>query len=242
MPVAQQNALVQKYCAVCHTDASQNGGLTLQHFDAAHPDPGVAAMMLGKLKTGALGAAGIDYPTMRRFRPGPSATAAEATGAHRWQMHPMEDLKTKASILTASIVRDVPSKVSKDVPDSYRLIVSCRPDTRDARIDLAWSPRVSETRSGAVRARGREEAGDFSGGRHGKNGQRYEGKLGARLHPALSRRKESPGGRSWPAIADPDPDGSRRLAEREGRVSVQRIAASRSSGSFGVFQRRSRRR
>lgn len=30
MPAAQQNALVQKYCAVCHTDASKDGGLSLQ--------------------------------------------------------------------------------------------------------------------------------------------------------------------------------------------------------------------
>src|SRR5450432_2117870 len=28
MPVEQQNALVQKYCAVCHTDAVRNGGLS----------------------------------------------------------------------------------------------------------------------------------------------------------------------------------------------------------------------
>jgi hypothetical protein len=34
MPAAQQNALVETYCAVCHTDASRNGGLSLQHFDA----------------------------------------------------------------------------------------------------------------------------------------------------------------------------------------------------------------
>ena len=34
MPVAQQNALVQKYCAVCHTDAAKDGALSLPHFDA----------------------------------------------------------------------------------------------------------------------------------------------------------------------------------------------------------------
>jgi hypothetical protein len=34
-PAAQQNALVQRYCAVCHTDAAKNGGLSLEHFDAA---------------------------------------------------------------------------------------------------------------------------------------------------------------------------------------------------------------
>lgn len=53
MPAAQQNALVQKYCAVCHNDSHQNGGLSLEHFDAAHPDPGVAAMLVSKM-TGAL--------------------------------------------------------------------------------------------------------------------------------------------------------------------------------------------
>src|SRR5580704_9067755 len=52
MPVAQQNALVQKYCAVCHTDAHMNGGLSLEHFDAPHSNPGVAAMMLSKLTNG----------------------------------------------------------------------------------------------------------------------------------------------------------------------------------------------
>src|SRR5580692_11718733 len=58
MPAAQQNALIQKYCAVCHTDASMNGGISLQHFDAAHAVPGEAAMMAGKLKGGAMGASG----------------------------------------------------------------------------------------------------------------------------------------------------------------------------------------
>ncbi len=58
MPVTQQNALVQKYCAVCHTDASMNGGLSFEHFDAAHADPGDAAMMVSKLKGKALGASG----------------------------------------------------------------------------------------------------------------------------------------------------------------------------------------
>ena len=52
MPAAQQNALVQKYCAVCHNDAHVNGGLSLEHFDAAQPDPGVAAMLVSKLTNG----------------------------------------------------------------------------------------------------------------------------------------------------------------------------------------------
>ena len=58
MPVAQQNALVKKYCAVGHSDADMNGGLSLERFDAAQPDPGVAAMIVSKLKSNAMGASG----------------------------------------------------------------------------------------------------------------------------------------------------------------------------------------
>ena len=58
MPAAEQNALVMKYCAVCHTDAAMNGGLSLQHYDAAKRNPGLAAIMLTKLNNGAMGAAG----------------------------------------------------------------------------------------------------------------------------------------------------------------------------------------
>jgi hypothetical protein len=145
MPVQQQNALVQKYCAVCHTDAHPNGGLSLQHFDAAHPDPGVAAMMLGKLKTGAIGAAGVKIPDDATVHAWISAMSAEAAGAGRWRVNRMEDPAAKASILSASIVRNVPSAVSPDVPDSYRLTVTCRADTHEAKMELAWSPGVPKT-------------------------------------------------------------------------------------------------
>src|SRR5690349_10972635 len=52
LPVAQQNAIVQQHCAVCHSDATPNGGLSLQHFDAAQASPALAAMMLSKLTSG----------------------------------------------------------------------------------------------------------------------------------------------------------------------------------------------
>jgi len=58
MPPTRQNALVQQYCAVCHTDAAKNGGLSLEHYDAAQADPALAAMLLSKLRNGAMGAAG----------------------------------------------------------------------------------------------------------------------------------------------------------------------------------------
>jgi hypothetical protein len=145
MPVPQQNELVQKYCAVCHTDTHKNGGLSLEHFDAAHPDPGVAAMMLGKLKTGAIGAAGLKPPDQATVQAWISAMAVEAAGANRWSVNRTEDPATKASILSASIVQELPSAVSADVPDSYRLTVTCRADTHEAAMEFAWSPGVPKT-------------------------------------------------------------------------------------------------
>ena len=54
MPPSQQNALVQKYCAVCHTDAARNGGLSLQHFDVRTASPSLTAMMLSKVTQGVM--------------------------------------------------------------------------------------------------------------------------------------------------------------------------------------------
>src|SRR3954454_5123804 len=69
MPVAQQNALVQKYCAVCHTDAARNGGLSLEHFDASQAAPSLAAMMVSKLTSG------VSLETARAAASDPGAAA-----------------------------------------------------------------------------------------------------------------------------------------------------------------------
>jgi hypothetical protein len=138
MPVAQQNALVQKYCAVCHMDAHRNGGLSLEHFDAAHADPGLAAMMVGKLKGGAFGAAGIRPPDKETQDALQSALSAEAVGADQWTV------LSKAPMLTASVVREVPSpeKANHGEPDVYRLVLTCREDVHEAQMQLAWAPAV----------------------------------------------------------------------------------------------------
>lgn len=131
MPVKQQNALVAKYCAVCHTDAMPLGGLTLQHFDAGHVDPTVATMMLSKLDSGAMGASGQKLPDKPTQKALYDALKARSAGSEKWVV------RRNAGVMTASMVRSVPAK---DQPDLYRLVVTCRPDSHDAEVRLAWSP------------------------------------------------------------------------------------------------------
>src|SRR5262245_50358791 len=129
MPVAQQNALVQRYCAVCHDDAHRNGGLSLRHFDASVVEPSLAAMMVSKLKSGAMGAAGLglpDRPTQEGFF---DALMAKSTGANEWTLTPTQDPATRAPIVTASIVRELYSSANPQNAKLYRLKLTCRTDT-----------------------------------------------------------------------------------------------------------------
>lgn len=135
MPVAQQNALVKQYCAVCHSDAKPTGGLSLEQFDAGHPDPGVVAMMLSKLKDGAMSAAGItqpDKPVMKALR---NALSGEAKGAGDWIV------SRNALLVKAGIVREVRSPEAGAEPDLYRLQVTCHLDTHEGEVQVAWAPK-----------------------------------------------------------------------------------------------------
>jgi hypothetical protein len=162
MPAAQQNALIQKYCAVCHTDAHLNGGLSLEHFDAAHPDPGVAAMLLSKLtsglslekvrkvesdpdaaamlaakmKTGAMGAAGLPVPDRGTQNALVAALSAETAGASAWTVN------RRGQVLTAGIAREVRSATNAADADMYRLTLTCDPDTHKGEMLLSWAPGV----------------------------------------------------------------------------------------------------
>src|SRR5437016_5750851 len=135
MPAAQQNALVQKYCAVCHTDAANNGGLSLEHFDAAQAAPSLTAMLLSKLtggvslqtvrgapsnpdaaalvdrkmKSGAMGAAGIPIPDKATIDALIQAFAAESDGATGWSVQHTKDAATQTPVVEASILREMPS-------------------------------------------------------------------------------------------------------------------------------------
>jgi len=166
MPAAQQNALVQKYCAVCHTDAANNGGLSLEHFDAAQAAPGLTAMLLSKLtggvsletvreapsnagaaalvdkkmKSGAMGAAGIPIPDKATIDALIQALAAESNGATEWTVQHTNGVAAKAPVIVASILREKPWAKSAGEARVYRLVVSCDVATQHGSMQVAWSP------------------------------------------------------------------------------------------------------
>jgi hypothetical protein len=142
MPATEQNALVTKYCAVCHTDAAMNGGLSLQHYDAAKRDPGLAAMILSKLNNGAMGAAGNGVPDKVSQQAWLDSTREQAAGAREWFVS-RED-----GLVAASIVSEVPPRKpdSTDVP-AYRLRMVCNASTGVGEMQLTWSPQPQTGRT-----------------------------------------------------------------------------------------------
>jgi hypothetical protein len=119
MPVARRNELVQRYCAVCHTDAARNGGLSLRHFDAALVDPGLAAMLPGKVSANALGAAGLPVPDKPSQAAWIAAPTSQSAGSDRWTVTRGDDGRTTAAIPAQTRHPD-------GTPSLWRLIVSCQ--------------------------------------------------------------------------------------------------------------------
>jgi len=144
---SQQNALVRKYCAVCHTDAANNGGLSLEHYDAARADAPLAAMLLSKLRNGAMGAAGLGVPDKDTQAAWVAATIRQASAAESWTVSRTESSSPQASTVTASVVRKVsPRKPETDAP-LYRLSVSCDGATRQGAMLITWSPEPQTNRT-----------------------------------------------------------------------------------------------
>jgi hypothetical protein len=166
MSVAQQNAMVQTYCAVCHTDASMNGGVSLQHFNAATAAPSLKAMLLSKitggalletvqaaptkgdaaefvgkrLKTGAMAASGVPEPDLATMLAFAYSLAKGSARANEWTVEPRQDGPANMDTVTASILREVPSDTHLGSAESYRLIVACNAATRQGTMQVAWSP------------------------------------------------------------------------------------------------------
>ena len=63
-------ALVERYCVLCHNDAVLQGGMSLQHFDADHPEqnPEIGEKMIRKLRAGMM-------PPREAPRPDPETLA-----------------------------------------------------------------------------------------------------------------------------------------------------------------------
>lgn len=162
LAVAEQNRLVQQYCAPCHTDKAPSGGLSLQHFDALTAAPSLAAMMVSKIANGtpldtvrasaatadaasimhtqmtggAMHAAGIALPPQDTIDAFARALAARAERASEWST------EQRGPITFASMAREVPSR--SNTASMYRLIASCNADTRVAELQLTWAPQPAQ--------------------------------------------------------------------------------------------------
>ena len=153
MPAARENALVHKYCAGCHSDKLRYGLMTLEHFDAGHADPSLAAMLLMKITHGrtskdvlasdaktvrammqgsAMAAAGIKTPDDATQAALARALAQQAQTAFDWNV--FEENRA----VVASILRGAPSSQVAGAIDAYRLTVSCDEETGAGEIKISW--------------------------------------------------------------------------------------------------------
>ena len=168
--VERQNAFVKTRCAVCHTDRANNGGLSLEGFDATVVAPSLAAMMLSKITSGtalatvnaashdaaaasklasgvgkgAINAAGLGKPGKDVEDAIVAAFTAQSANARRWSVEHTMHRSTGADIVTASIVRELPSTTQSGRRDieaaMYRLVLTCNATAREGAMQLAWSP------------------------------------------------------------------------------------------------------
>jgi hypothetical protein len=130
MPVERQTVLVRTYCVACHRDAQKNGGLSLEKFDAGHADPGLLAMLVSKMKTGAFGAAGLKGPGREAEAAVIAALSVAARGAEEWQV------RESGPVVTAGIVRPAGAE------DLYRLTLVCDARTEYGEMQVSWAPNV----------------------------------------------------------------------------------------------------
>ena len=166
----RQNTFVKTHCAVCHTDRANNGGLSLEGFDAAVAAPSLSAMMLSKITSGtalatvhaadrdtaaaaslkrglgkgAVNASGLGSPDNATVDGLVAAFASQSANATKWSVDQRPQRGTSGLLVTASILRELPSSAAAGRGDTeaamYRLVLTCNATTRQGAMQLAWSP------------------------------------------------------------------------------------------------------
>ncbi|MEQ1869140.1 MAG: c-type cytochrome domain-containing protein [Vicinamibacterales bacterium] len=139
---ADANDLIQRRCHGCHTGAQAKGGLNLETFDAAAPDPAVARLMLVKIE--------MDQALFAAGKPTPSGATVAAM---------------VAMLRVATLPNDAPSAPWKidleEVPARGHPLVSAR--TRSGAGELRFTCNGATRTFRAEAAPGSEASTDFSG-------------------------------------------------------------------------------
>ena len=217
MPAEQENAVVQKYCGSCHSDALMYGGMSVQHFDAANPEPSVASMLVSKLtaghtpqeviaagegangdakvlglmKTGAMGAGGIGVPDEPAQLAFVRALSAEAAGAEEWDARVAYSPAMKSQAATVNIVRQLASTKFAPATDMYRLMLTCQGATHEGEIRLLWANGVPEEgQEITVSVDGRASTHKVTGGKEQGNGKYGPG--ATILYPSADMKLKMP--------------------------------------------------
>lgn len=164
LPMAEQNALIQRHCTVCHSDAARNGGLSLEGFSVDRAPSSLIAMLLSKMtqglsvatlmsshsdndartliirqmRGGAMTAAGVPPPADATTYVLIDALIARMRSPHDWSIENTATAGRKL-VVTASILREA-ARPEEGQTAMYRLIATCDTDRREGELRLSWSP------------------------------------------------------------------------------------------------------
>ncbi len=164
LSISEQNEMMQKYCVMCHLDSAMNGGLSLEHFDAATVSPALAAILVNKFTSGVpledvlqpekdalvlstieigkkagapsvMNVAGIPLPGDDEINGFIMAMAERAENSENWY------IKRDGDLISADVVRVSPIPNIEGRRDvNYRLILTCNSDSKEGQLLLSWSP------------------------------------------------------------------------------------------------------
>jgi hypothetical protein len=148
--------------------------------------PSLAAMLLSKLRNGAMGAAGLKVPDTATREAWTAATIEQAEGATKWTV-----LRDSPNSISASIVRETARRKQNQDKPLYRLTISCNTANREGEMQLTWSPEPQVDRSFLVQTDSEPAVGHRLTGREQKMGNGAQATTGLAsfvLPPALAKR------------------------------------------------------